>query len=76
MNHLTTRSILSCSFAPSEIAAKRSGCSHQYAGNSVSEVGDRMTETQRQLPINDTEEWTDMVGQSYWIDHPSCERGT
>ena len=29
MNHLTTRSILSCSFAPSEIAAKRSGCSHQ-----------------------------------------------
>jgi len=53
MNHLTTRSILSCSFAPSEIAAKRSGCSHQYAGNSVSEVGDRMTVT-RQLSIGHT----------------------
>jgi len=43
MNHLTTRSILSCSLDPSEMAANRSGCSHQYAGNSVSEVGDRIT---------------------------------
>lgn len=44
MNHFKTLSIRSCSFTPCEIEAKSSGCSHQYAGNSVRETGDRMTE--------------------------------
>lgn len=43
MNHFRTRSTRSCGVAPAEIAAKRSGCSHQYAGNSVRETGERMT---------------------------------
>lgn len=43
MNHRSTRSTLSCSVCPSEMDANSSGCSHQYAGNSVSDTGDRMT---------------------------------
>lgn len=43
MNHLRTSSILSRGVAPDEMAANMSGCSHQYAGNSVKETGERMT---------------------------------
>ena len=47
MNHLRTSSILSRGVAPDEMAANMSGCSHQYAGNSVKETGERMTFDQR-----------------------------
>jgi len=47
MNHLRTSSILSRGVAPDEMAANMSGCSHQYAGNSVRETGERMTRRQR-----------------------------
>ena len=43
MNHFNTRSMRSCAVAPSEMVANSCGCSHQYAGNSVSEIGERMT---------------------------------
>ena len=43
MNHFSTRSMRSCSVVPSEMDANSAGCSHQYAGNSVSEMGERMT---------------------------------
>lgn len=49
MNHFSTRSMRSCGVVPSEIAAKSNGCSHQYAGNSVNDTGDRMTGHQRRV---------------------------
>lgn len=42
MNHLNTFSIRSCSVRPCAMSANNSGRSPQYAGNSVSEVGDKM----------------------------------
>jgi hypothetical protein len=42
INHLSTLRALSSSVFPSEMAAKRPGRSHQYAGNSVRETGERM----------------------------------
>jgi hypothetical protein len=52
MNHLSTRSMRSCGVAPSEMDANSWGCSHQYAGNSVSEMGDRMTASQVRSPYS------------------------
>lgn len=80
MNHLNTLSMRSFSLAPSEIAANRSGCSHQYAGNSVNEIGDRMT-TDRQTATEKQEgdatpSTTHMVGRSCWIDRQSCASTT
>ena len=42
MNHLSTASERSSGPGASAMAENNSGRSHQYAGNSVSEMGDRM----------------------------------
>jgi hypothetical protein len=42
INHLSTRRVLSSSFSAVEIAANNSGRSHQYAGNSVKDTGDKI----------------------------------
>jgi len=42
INHLSTANDLSSSVFASAMAENKSGRSHQYAGNSVSEVGERM----------------------------------
>lgn len=42
MNQLRTARVLSSPSLASAMAAKRSGRSHQYAGNSVNDVGERM----------------------------------
>ena len=60
INHLRTRTMRSSSVSPSEMLANSSGCSHQYAGNSVSDVGERMTVEGRMNQVG-RREWRQVV---------------